>query len=234
MPFESACEHVVALCLELSRRGYFAGTGGNLMLRIDAEHVAVTPSATDYAEMRPADVAVLRLRDLARVAGERPASVETSLHARVLRARPEVGCSIHTHQPVASACALLGRPLTVAPRWRASLGDCVPLVGYAPSGSAWLAARLGAALRPHLNAYLMRNHGILCCGPDSAAALQAVDELEALARDHLAERIAARISEQVRAGRQPQLQRVMDALLASALPDTLDQVFAAPPPQAHV
>ena len=234
MLFQSAREHVVELCLELSRRGYFAGTGGNLMLRIDAEHVAVTPSATDYLEMGPADVAVLRLGDLGRVAGERAPSVETSLHARVLRARPEVGCSIHTHQPVASACALLGEPLVVPPPWQASLGERVPLVGYAPSGSAWLAARLAAALRPGLNAYLMRNHGILCCGTDSGAALQAVDDLEALARQHLAERIAERIAESARFDHRLHLHRVIDALLAPAQPETTDQVPAALPPQAHV
>jgi L-fuculose-phosphate aldolase len=208
MQFKQERQHVVELCLELSRRGYFAGTGGNLMLRIDAERVAVTPSATDYLEMTPADVTVLRLQDLARLDGDKAPSVETSLHARVLRARPEVGCSIHTHQPVASACALLGRALTVPPRWQATLGARVPVVGYAPSGSSWLASRLAGALRPDINAYLMRNHGILCCGGDSAAALQAVDDLEALARQHLTERIA----NQARSGAQPQLWRVIEAL----------------------
>ncbi len=39
---------VVALCVDLSRRGYLAGTGGNVALRIDAECFAVTPSAIDY------------------------------------------------------------------------------------------------------------------------------------------------------------------------------------------
>ncbi|WP_343628656.1 class II aldolase/adducin family protein [Roseateles sp.] len=184
--------HVVDLCLTLSRKGYFAGTGGNLMLRIDAALVAVTPSATDYLTMRPQDVCVLRLDDLSRVEGELAPSVESSLHARVLKARPEVGCSIHTHQPVASACALLGRAMEVPSRHQAVLGPRVPLVGYAPSGSRWLASKLARALTPASNAYLMRNHGILCCGADSDAAMRALDALEQLARDALREHIAAR------------------------------------------
>jgi L-fuculose-phosphate aldolase len=187
-----ARRHVVDLCLTLSRKGYFAGTGGNLMLRIDAALVAVTPSATDYLTMRPQDVCVLRLDDLSRVEGELAPSVESSLHARVLKARPEVGCSIHTHQPVASACALLGRALEVPSRHQAVLGPRVPLVGYAPSGSRWLASKLARALTPASNAYLMRNHGILCCGADSDAAMRALDALEQLTRDALRERIAAR------------------------------------------
>lgn len=210
MNFEAPRAHVVELCLVLSRRGHFAGTGGNIMLRIDAQHVAVTPSAMDYFAMGPADVCVLRLSDLAKVDGDQAPTVEASLHARVLRARPDVGCSIHTHQPVASACALLGRELAVPPELRASLGARVPVAGYAPSGSAWLSAKLARQVAPDVNAYLMRNHGILCCGRDSAAALQAVEDLEQLASAHLRARIAARAAADAAAA--PALQRVLDAL----------------------
>jgi L-fuculose-phosphate aldolase len=179
-------ERVVELCLALSRRGYLAGTGGNIALRVDAQHFAVTPSATDYLAMTPADVCVLRLSDLACVEGDRTPSVESGLHARVLRARQDVECSIHTHQPVASACALLGRPLVVEDQaLRRMLGPSVPIVGYAPSGTGWLSAKLARALRPDLNAYLMLNHGVLCCGASTDAAVQAVEALETLARRHL-------------------------------------------------
>ena len=202
---------VVDLCLALSQRGYFAATGGNIALRIDAAHFAVTPSATDYLTMSADDVCVLRLADLARVEGERAPSVESGLHASVLRARAEIGCSIHTHQPIASACALIGEALDVPPALQRSLGPRVPVVGYAPSGTGWLAAKLGRALRPDTNAYLMRNHGVLCCGRDADAAVQAVDDLEALARTQLLQRIA------VRTAREPSLQnalrRVADALV---------------------
>lgn len=185
---------VVELCLALSRRGHFAGTGGNIMRRIDASLVAVTPSATDYLTLQPEDVCVLRLNDLAVVDGRLAPSVEAGLHAKLLRARPDVGCSIHTHQPLASACALIGEPLTVPATWRASLGEQVPVVGYAPSGTGWLAHKLHRAVRPDRQAYLLRNHGIVCCGADSASAMRAVDDLEQLARDHLTQRLTARLN----------------------------------------
>jgi L-fuculose-phosphate aldolase len=186
MTASHARQAVVELCRALSQRGYLAGTGGNIALRIDTVHIAVTPSATDYLAMTADDVCVLRLADLACVEGEGTPSVESGLHARVLRARADVTCSIHTHQPVASACALLGRPLTVEDEaLRRTLGPKVPIVGYAPSGTGWLSSRLARALRPDLNAYLMLNHGVLCCGTSVAAAVQAVEALEALSRDHL-------------------------------------------------
>jgi L-fuculose-phosphate aldolase len=184
---------VVDLCVELSQRGYFSGTGGNIAMRVDARHIAVTPSATDYLTMTAADVCVLRLADLAQVEGERVPSVETGLHARVLRARADAQCSIHTHQPLASACSLLGRELEVMPpALTRSLGRTVPVVGYAPSGSAWLSSKLARALRPDTNAYLMLNHGALCCGISAEAAMLAVENLETLARGHLLRLIAAR------------------------------------------
>jgi L-fuculose-phosphate aldolase len=183
---------VVELCRELSRRGFLAGTGGNLALRIDAEHMAVTPSATDYHTMQPQDVSVLRIADLRQLEGALPPSVESSLHRRVLRARADCQASVHTHQPVASACTLLGRPLAVgAAGARQLLGERIALVGYAPSGTAWLAARLAAALRPDIHAYLMRNHGVLCCVRTLADVVPALEAFEAVAAQHLRERIAA-------------------------------------------
>lgn len=193
MSVQDVRQGIVQLCIELSRRGYLAGTGGNVSVRVDTHHFAVTPSATDYLTMQPNDVCVLQLADLKQVSGDRAPSVETGLHAKVLRARPDVQCSIHTHQPLASACALVGAPLTVPTgAWRTSLGPTVPVVGYAPSGSRWLSAKLARALRPDTQAYLMLNHGVLCCGPTVAAAVRSVEDLEALCRIHLAQRIQQR------------------------------------------
>ncbi|MBV8636312.1 MAG: class II aldolase/adducin family protein [Burkholderiaceae bacterium] len=186
---------IVDLCLALCDKGYFSATGGNVALRIDDEHIAVTPSATDYLEMTLDNVCLLRLADLLQVGGDRPPSVESSLHARVLRARPDAACSIHTHQPIASACALIGKALEVPPEFQATLGRQVPVVGYAPSGTSWLASRLERAVRPDIHAYLMRNHGVLCCGTDVAGAMRAVEDLERLAGTLLGERIARRLKD---------------------------------------
>ncbi len=80
MNFDQARREVVATCLELADKGYLAGTGGNVAYRIDDEHFAVTPTATDYYAMRPEDICVLRLDDLVRVAGDSRPSVEHRLH----------------------------------------------------------------------------------------------------------------------------------------------------------
>jgi L-fuculose-phosphate aldolase len=206
-------QRLVYVCQELAGRGYLAGTGGNVAIRIDTEHFAVTPSATDYESMQAVDVCVMQLADLRQVDGDMKPSVETSLHARVLRLRPDCACSIHTHQPLASACALLADPLEVDdPAQRELLGAAIPIVGYAPSGTGWLADKLARALRPAVNAYLMRNHGALCCGRDVTAAVRAVEALEDLAAAHLRRLIAGR------ADASPAQLRVLQALHAPVAP----------------
>jgi L-fuculose-phosphate aldolase len=209
MTFDGVRQEVVSTCRLLAGKGYLAGTGGNVACRIDDEHFAVTPSATDYLSMRPEDICILRLDNLARVAGDRRPSIEHRLHAHVLRIRRDCYASIHTHQPIASAYTLLGRALEIQdPRHWAILGDKAALVGYAPSGTSWLASRLAKALRPDINAYLMRNHGVLCCGPTMSETIALVEALEAACTTFFRDAITSRMSR----ASEPYLSEVLEML----------------------
>jgi len=193
MKFQATRELVVKTCIDLADRGYLAATGGNVALRADEKHFAVTPSATDYYAMSAADVCVVRLSDQEQVEGEREASVESGLHAGILSARPDCGASIHTHQPVASAYTLLVKPLEVRDRGRqALLGRDIPCVGYAPSGTALLARRVARSVKPRTHAYLMRNHGAVCVGKDATEAMTRVAALESECASFFLTRAAAR------------------------------------------
>ena len=179
---------LISVCLRLAEQGYLAGTGGNLAMRLDAAHFAVTPSAADYYALAPAHIAVLRLDTLEQVGGELPPSVETGLHAAMLRGVP-MSASVHTHQPLASALSLVNVPL---PRGEGSgvraLGAAVALVPYAPSGTSLLVRALRRRLRPHVHAYLLRNHGVICRAPDLEAAIALVGRIERAAAAVLRER----------------------------------------------
>jgi L-fuculose-phosphate aldolase len=196
MTFDQARLKVVSICLLLADKGYLAGTGGNVACRIDDEHFAITPSATDYYAMGPEDICVLRLDNLTVIAGNRRPSVEHRLHAHVLQARRDCDASIHTHQPIASAYTLLGRDLEILdPCHRATLGPKAARVSYAPSGTNWLASRLGKTLQPDINAYLMRNHGVVCCGPTLDETVTRVEALEAACITFFRNAINSRISQ---------------------------------------
>jgi L-fuculose-phosphate aldolase len=145
--------------------------------------------------MQPEDICVLRLSDLVRVAGERKPSVEHRLHAYVLRARQDCGASIHTHQPIASAYTLLGRDLKIRqPAHQKLLGQKAALVSYAPSGTSWLASKLRKALRPDIHAYLLRNHGVVCCGATLRDTVARVKALESACSSFFREAIEQRIT----------------------------------------
>jgi L-fuculose-phosphate aldolase len=193
MSFDKARELVVATCRVLADRGFLAGTGGNVAYRIDDIHFAVTPSATDYYLMQAEDICVLRLDDLTKVAGDQKPSVEHRLHAHLLRLRKDANASIHTHQPIASAYTLLGRPLEIRDEaQRAQLGERAAYVGYAPSGTSWLAWRLKQAIRPEIHAYLMRNHGVVCCGATMRQAINRVEALEQVSANFFLDAIHSR------------------------------------------
>jgi L-fuculose-phosphate aldolase len=181
MRFQALRERVVRTCIELADRGFVAGTGGNVALRADDEHFVVTASGVDYYTMSAADVCVVRFSDGEQVDGGLIPSVESDMHARILSARPELGASVHTHQPVASAYTLLAKSLDVQDSARRSrLGRVVAWVGYAPSGTGLLAKRVARAFASDdTRACLMRNHGVVCVGKDESEALIRIAALEA-------------------------------------------------------
>lgn len=179
MMFQQARETVVKTSITLADRGYLAGTGGNIALRADHDHFLVTPSGTDYYEMGAEDICVMRLSDRVQLEGDKGASVEAGLHANVLNARSDCDASIHTHQPIASAYTLLAIPLDVQDEAHAAmLGLTVPCVSYAPSGTGWLAKRVGQAFNASTHACLMRNHGVVCIGKDLQHGIERVAMLE--------------------------------------------------------
>ncbi len=147
------------------------------------------------------------------------------MHAKVLRSRPDVNCSIHTHQPLASACTLFGKALDVPypPLWK-SLGKRIQLVGYAPSGSGWLAGKLGRAIRSDHNVYLMRNHGVLCCGADIETTLTRLEDLETFCRDHLVNQI--KVNTRGKPESRAAVARLINALTSSSSHALSPQTFS--------
>ncbi|MCR9143704.1 MAG: class II aldolase/adducin family protein [bacterium] len=176
---EAAREAVVATCLQLADLGFLAGIGGNLAIRTTGGCFAVTPSAADYYALEPADICILKLDSLEKIAGEMEPSVESGMHAALLQYRPDLQASVHTHQPIASAVALLNRRLEVRhPAARAALGASIELTSYAPSGTGFLVNAFRKVLLADVNGYILRNHGIVCGAPDLKQAVRNVQHIE--------------------------------------------------------
>jgi ribulose-5-phosphate 4-epimerase/fuculose-1-phosphate aldolase len=107
------------------------------------------------------------------LAGEGKRHLEYPIHTEIMRARPDVTVSVHTHAPSVNAFSALDVPLRPishdatafaehgVPRYTATAN----LVRTTELGRA-LAADLGAA-----NACLMPQHGMVAAGPDIAHAV---------------------------------------------------------------
>lgn len=182
-------QQVADMCRRLSGEGYLAGTGGNIGLRLDDRLFAVTPTATDYGAMKAEDVVILRLDTLEQIEGEKKPSVEKGLHQRMLQAWPERGASIHTHQPIASAVALLHETLAWPAGSPPELGRHIGLIPYRPSGTGMLVKALGKALTSDIYAYLLASHGVICTAKNLEDAPGMVRHIEAAAAIHLRTRI---------------------------------------------
>ena len=188
--YTSHKQQVIDACLTLAEAGYLAGTGGNVALRVSDELFAVTPSGADYYAMRADDICILRLDTMEKVEGDMKPSVESGMHACMLRFKRDMQASVHTHQPLASAVALLNIDLPVNDaEARLALGERVAIVPYAPSGTGMLVRAFGRRLRNNLQAYLLKNHGVICSAPTMIDAIRHVGRIEAAAADFLRQRI---------------------------------------------
>ena len=184
--YTASRELVVATCRALLERGYLKATEGNVSVRVPGRALfAVTPSNYDYAKMLPDDICVLDY-DLHRVTGTMKASIEAGMHAAVYQHRPDVSVIIHTHQPYASALALMNKPIpALFDEQVRFLGRGVSIVGYAPSGTSFLKNRVKAKLKSGDNAYILANHGVLVLGRDTEHAMHNMALLEKVALDYL-------------------------------------------------
>ena len=99
----------------------------------------------------------------------------------VLRSRPDVKATVHTHGMFATIMAMLDEPLqpTTPPQ-----AEFVPvrIVPFTMPGSDEVAQRVVETLGADGRAVLIKNHGMFCCGKDMKAAMSATIYTEEMAQ----------------------------------------------------
>lgn len=184
--FNSYKQEVVDTCHALLQRGYLKATEGNISARIKGENaLAITPSNYDYERMQADDVCILDL-DAKQLEGEKKPSIESGMHAGVYQTRADVHCIIHTHQPYASALALINMPIpALFDEQVRYLGRGVDIISYAPSGTGFLKNAVKAKVKNNNNAYILQNHGVLVFGGTMEQAIHNMALLEKCALTYL-------------------------------------------------
>jgi L-fuculose-phosphate aldolase len=169
----------------LYRLGFMPGTSGNLSVRLDDRRLLVTPTGVSKFLLRSADMVIVDLQGR-QLDGYRKVTSEISMHVAVYRHRDDVTAVVHSHPPIATAFACVGRELEEMLCQEAvmTLG-VVPLANYATTGTEEVTASLAPFIPDH-DAILMANHGAVSYGSTLLQAFQKMEIVEHLAQIALA------------------------------------------------
>lgn len=171
-----AGEVIVSSGKRLLESGLVSGTWGNISLRLDENHMAITPSGRDYETLAQDEIVAVNINDLS-FSGRLKPSSEKALHAEIYRSRRDVGAIIHTHSPNACAVAAARTEIPAVSQATEVLGPSIRIADYALPSTKKLVRRTLKALEGR-NAALLANHGAVCAGRDMEEAFYACEELE--------------------------------------------------------
>lgn len=180
MKYEKIRKIVLDAILDAVDQGLINGTSGNIALRDDEEDVvAITPSGISYKGMKAEDIAIVDL-DGKWLDGPYKPSSEVPMHTAVMRARPDVKATVHTHGMFATIMAMGDQELKpITP----PQCEFVPVrkVPFTMPGSDEVADKVVEALGEDGNSVLIKNHGMFCCGKNMKAAMAATVYTEEMA-----------------------------------------------------
>lgn len=180
MKYEKIRKQVLDAILEAVNQGLIKGTSGNIALRDDDDDVvAITPSGIAYSTMKVEDIAIVDLNGKWLDGPYKPSS-EVPMHTAVLRARPDVKATVHTHAMFATIMAMGDGEIqaTTPPQC-----EFVPVrvVPFTMPGSNDVADKVVEALGKDGKSVLIKNHGMFCCGKNMKAAMAATVYTEEMA-----------------------------------------------------
>ncbi len=155
---------MVRVCREAYAEHLFAGTSGNLSVRLGQEEMLITPTSLRYDRMEAEDIVRMKL-DGAIIDSSRVPSSEWKMHAIILKQRPDVNAVFHTHSPYATSFAANGMDLPfILIEMGPFLGGAVPCARFEKPGSLELGLSALDSLGTLSNACLMASHGVLAIG----------------------------------------------------------------------
>ena len=162
-------------------KGFVVACEGNLSVRVDYNHILVTPAGVCKGHLALQDPLVTDLNGVVRCGTGRPSS-EILMHLLFYRLRPDVQAVCHAHPPAATGFAAAGRALDepVLPEVILDLGT-IPLAPYGTPGTWELCESLEPLVAKH-DAILLANHGVVTCGQDLTTAYQRLETVEQFAR----------------------------------------------------
>lgn len=174
-------EDVYAHAQKMWQAGLVVGSSGNVSRRVDAAHIAITPTAVSYDAMVADQICIVELATGRAIDTNQPSN-ELPMHLVIYRERPEVQAIVHTHAPYVTTLSVLRRALPpVIDEMMVYLGGTIEVADYAFTGTEEVGRNIVRALGDRAGV-IVANHGNVCVGGDLAQALQVALAMEAAAR----------------------------------------------------
>lgn len=169
----------------LLKKNLVQGTWGNTAVRLDEDHMLVTPTGLDYISLTPEDMPIVQISDPSIwEKGKKPTS-ERKIHAAVMGARPEINATIHSHPVYCSILASCRIELPVMSKEMEELVGGSARVGkYGLPGTKPLKKGTVAAMEGR-NACFMANHGVFCAGKDMDEAFKIIEIMEKCSYEYI-------------------------------------------------
>lgn len=168
-----------ATVMEAVSANLIRASAGNISVRTDDGHVAITPAAIKYKQLKPEQIAIVDLQGN-HIDGPNRASSETPMHTAILRNCPHINAICHTHSVYGMTFAVLGEEI---PMVNLELYVCdapIPVAPWACPGST-AAGEVTVDIfnsRRALKGLLLRSHGVVAVGSDLEGALAAAMDIE--------------------------------------------------------
>jgi len=167
-----------------------ARTWGNISVRKDDKHFAISPSGLGYDAMTADDVPVFNMEDES-YEGKRKPSSEKRIHAAAYKIFDDVNFVIHTHQDYATAVSLVGTEgLVMTPEERELLGQ-IRVAAYGLPGTKRLKYNIEEAMLKGSQTVLMIHHGALVMGKDRDDAVHRAEVLETVCKRAVESKLSA-------------------------------------------
>ncbi len=174
-------QQIVAGGKRLLKEGLITRTWGNISIRVDEEHMLVTPSGRAYEDLTSEDIVLVNYHT-SKYEGPIKPSSEKELHCEIYRTRQDVHAVIHTHQMNASTVAAAQREVPpFLGHMTEIIGPSIRVAPYALPSTKKITKKTVQALKER-KAALMANHGAVCVGRDLEEAFVVCQTLEKACR----------------------------------------------------
>jgi ribulose-5-phosphate 4-epimerase/fuculose-1-phosphate aldolase len=176
-PFTLTSDSEIAAFLQaaaqIAAKGLVRCSSGNLSQRLKNDTMLIKASRAWMESLAPDQLAVCRISDGERLEGAKP-SVETALHAGILRTRPDARVVLHFQSPFATAAACRSDVGSLSFHLTPEVPYYIGSVGIVPfllPGSPELAEAVAATAARH-RMIVLRNHGQVTFGATFEETIQ--------------------------------------------------------------